>query len=118
MSRLRRTLIVFFAALATFFILSEAVRDMAMIEPMALLVVLLWPRLTLLSDADDDSELLPDRDETPLPLADNDRESRESRDTVTLTMDEPSEVIDAWSNKGCFRRGGGRRIIGDVASAL
>ena len=118
MSRLRRTLIVFFAALATFFILSEAVRDMAMIEPMALLVVLLWPRLTLLSDADDDSELLPDRDETPLPLADSDKESRESRDTVTLTMDEPSEVIDAWSNKGCFRRGGGRRIIGDVASPL
>ena len=41
LSRLRLTLIVFFAALATFFILSEAVRDMAMIEPMALLVVLL-----------------------------------------------------------------------------
>ena len=47
------------------------------------------------SEADDDSELLPDRDDTPLPLADSDRESRESRDTVTLTMDEPSEVIDA-----------------------
>ena len=96
----------------------EAVRDMAMIEPMARLVVLLWPRLTDRSDADDDSELLPDRDDTPLPLADSDRESRESRDTVTLTKDEPSEVIDAWSNRGCFRRGGGRRIIGDVASAL
>ena len=118
MSRLRRTLIVFFAALATFFILREAVRDMAMIEPKALLVVRRWPRFIDRSEADDDSELLPDRDETPLPLADSDKESRESRDTVTLTMDEPSEVIDAWSSKGCFRRGGGRRIIGDVASPL
>ena len=95
MSRLRRTLIVFFAALAAFFILRDAVRDMAMMLPMARLVVRLWPRLTLLSDADDDSELLPDRDDTPLPLADKLRESRESRDTVTLTKDEPSEVIDA-----------------------
>jgi hypothetical protein len=51
--------------------------------------------LTDRSEADDDSELLPDRDETPLPLADSDKESRESRDTVTLTKDEPSEVIDA-----------------------
>jgi len=95
LSRLRRTLIVFFAALAAFFILSEAVRDMAMIEPMALLVVRRWPLFTDRSEADDDSELLPDRDETPLPLADSDKESRESRDTVTLTKDEPSEVIDA-----------------------
>ena len=74
--------------------------------------------MTLLSDADDDSEFEPLRLDTPLPLADKLRESRESRDTVTLTKDEPSEVIDAWSNRGCFRRGGGRRIIGDVASAL
>ena len=89
---------------------------MAMIEPMALLVVRRWPRLTDRSEADDDSEFEPLRLETPEPEADRLRESRESRDTVTLTMDEPSEVIDAWSNKGCFRRGGGRRIIGDVAS--
>ena len=74
--------------------------------------------MTLLSDADDDSEFEPLRLDTPLPLADKLRESRESRDTVTLTKDEPSEVIDAWSSRGCFRRGGGRRIIGDVASAL
>ena len=73
----------------------EAVRDMAMIEPMARLVVRRWPLFIDRSEADDDSELLPDRDETPLPLADSDKESRESRDTVTLTMDEPSEVIDA-----------------------
>ena len=118
MSRLRRTLIVFFAALAAFFILREAVRDMAMIEPMALLVVRRWPLFTDRSEADDDSEFEPLRLETPEPEADRLRESRESRDTVTLTMDEPSEVIDAWSSKGCFRRGGGRRIIGDVASPL
>ena len=91
---------------------------MAMIEPMALLVVRRWPLFTDRSEADDDSEFEPLRLDTPLPLADSDKESRESRDTVTLTKDEPSEVIDAWSNRGCFRRGGGRRIIGDVASAL
>ena len=91
---------------------------MAMIEPMALLVVRRWPLFTDRSEADDDSEFEPLRLDTPLPLADSDKESRESRDTVTLTMDEPSEVIDAWSSKGCFRRGGGRRIIGDVASPL
>ena len=90
---------------------------MAMIEPMARLVVRRWPRFIDRSEADDDAKFCRHRTRSGW-LADSDKESRESRDTVTLTMDEPSEVIDAWSSKGCFRRGGGRRIIGDVASPL